>query len=314
MLNTIRPTGWHSALLTLLLVGIGTVSGWSRAHINHSSGVSPTLSALPSTLTGVQVQLTETLAPQLLVANPTSKSLIVLGQDGQPFLRLSPQGAEANTRHPDWLKTYLPGGLPGRRPEVGTTPLWKSVKSSPTWGWFDARLQPASRKAGETWSIPVLLDGKASEIRGSFQATLQSGYWQASWTHLPALPSGVSLMLIPGQPYGLMLSNSSGQAVTVLGRQGEPFIRVSPQGTEAYLASPLWQETASQQALRHNTKGTISSPWLKLNSAQRHTWIEPRTGKFSCRWDHSSWLPKASAAGCQSARICTTSGSSLVRP
>ncbi len=239
------------------------------------------LSPLPPTLAGVQVQLTETLAPQLLVENPTDKTLIILGQDGQPFLRLGPQGAEANTRHPDWLKTYLPGGLPGRKPETGSIPLWKSLKRNPAWGWFDARLQPAGHKAGQSWRIPVLLDGKASEIKGSFQPTLQSGYWQASWTRLPALPAGVNLMLIPGQPYGLMLSNSSAQAVTVMGRQGEPFIRVSAQGTEAYLASPLWQETAAQQGLRsqglRSDKGQQASPWLKLNSAQRHTWIEPRT-------------------------------------
>lgn len=276
-MNSGQPRSGRLALLMLTLIGISSASGWSQAHVNHEGGVSPTLSALPSALDGIQVQLTETLAPQLLVANPTSKSLIILGQDGQPFLRLSPQGTAANTRHPDWLKTYLPGGLPGRKPEAGTTPLWKPVKSSPNWGWFDARLQPAGHKVGEPWRIPVLLDGKASEITGSFQATLQDGYWQASWTRLPTLPAGVSLMLIPGQPYGLMLSNSSRQTVTVLGRQGEPFIRVSPQGTEAYLASPLWQETATQQALRRDSQGTTTSPWIKLNSAQRHTWIEPRT-------------------------------------
>lgn len=260
----------------LTLVGITAAPGWAQAHDSQGGGVSPTLSALPSTLAGVQVQLTETLAPQLLVENPTGKTLIILGENGQPFLRLGPQGAEANTRHPDWLKTYLPGGLPGRKSEVGNTPLWKSLKHNPAWGWFDARLQPAGHSAGQSWRIPVLLDGKASEITGRFQASLQSGYWQASWTRLPALPAGVSLMLIPGQPYGLMLSNSSAQAVTVMGRQGEPFIRVSAQGTEAYLDSPLWQETAAQQGLR-SRKDQQASRWLKLNSAQRHTWIEPRT-------------------------------------
>lgn len=246
------------------------------AHDSHSGGVRPTLSALPPTLAGVQVQLTETLAPQLLVENQTGKTLIILGQDGQPLLRLSPAGSEANTRHPEWLKTYLPGGLPGRKPETGTSPLWKMVKKSPNWGWFDTRLQPAGRKAGQTWQIPVVLDGKAAEIKGSFQDSIQAGYWQASWTYLPKLPDGVSLMLIPGQPYGLMLSNNSAQAVTVLGRQGEPFIRVSAQGTEAYLASPLWQETAAQQGLR-SRQGQHSEPWVKLNSTQRHTWVEPRT-------------------------------------
>lgn len=275
----------------LALFGISAAPDWAQAHDSHSDGMSPTLSALPSALAGVQVQLTETLAPQLLIANPTGKTLIILGKDGQPFLRMGPQGTEANTRHPDWLKTYLPGGLPGRKPEAGTTPQWKIVKKTPNWGWFDARLQPADSKAGQSWRIPVLLDGKASAITGSFQATLQKGYWQASWTRLPTLPAGVSLMLIPGQPYGLMLSNSSAQAVTVLGRQGEPFIRVSAQGTEAHLASPLWQETAAQQGLRSKTglRSEKASPWLKLNSAQRHTWIEPRTRGRSGQTQPLKW-------------------------
>jgi len=251
-------------------------AGCALAHDSHSGGVRPTLSALPPMLSGVQVQLTETLAPQLLVENQTGKTLVILGEDGRPFLRLSPAGSEANTRHPEWLKTYLPGGLPGRKPETGHEPLWKTVKKVPAWGWFDARLQPAGHKAGQAWQIPVLLDGKPGMIKGRFQDSLQRGYWQASWTQLPALPAGVSLMLIPGQPYGLMLSNNSGQAVTVLGRQGEPFVRVSAQGTEAYLASPLWQETAAQQGLRHHHDQQAEG-WLKLNNTQRHTWVEPRT-------------------------------------
>jgi len=270
--------------ILLALTGAST----ALAHVSHDAGVRPTLSALPPMLTGVQVQLTETLAPQLLVENQTGKTLIILGQDGQPFLRLSPSGSEANTRHPEWLKTYLPGGLPGRKPEAGTSPLWKVVKKSPNWGWFDTRLQPAGRKAGETWQIPVVLDGKAGEIKGSFQDSLQAGYWQASWTQRPKLPAGVSLMLIPGQPYGLMLSNNSAQPVTVLGREGEPFIRVSAQGTEAYLASPLWQETAAQQGLR-NVQGLKAEGWIKLNSTQRHTWIEPRTRGSSGQTKPQYW-------------------------
>lgn len=261
-----------------------TLQGWvllaasmsAHAHVNHADSVSPTLGDLPPLLAGMQVQLQETLAPQLLVANPTNQTLIILGQDGQPFLRLSPRGTEANTRHPDWLKTYLPGGLPGRKPETGDAPLWKLVKKSPHWGWFDPRLKATEQKAGDRWRIPVLLDGKPSEITGNFKTSLHKGYWQASWTSLPALPPGVSLMLIPGQPYGMMLSNNSPQPVTIFGRDNEPFIRISAKGTEAHLGSSLWQETAAQQGLRAEPSNP-KSPWVMLSEAQRYTWIEPRT-------------------------------------
>lgn len=246
--------------------------GSLQAHDSHADARTPTLAGIPAGLAGLRIQLADSLAPQLLVENPTRGTLEILGRDGRPFLRLSPDGAEADHHHPDWLASWLPGGLPGRKAD-SSTPDWQTIRAQPSWGWFDPRLRATP---GQTqWRIPVRLGGTRSEIRGGFRDALAGGFWQAGWRSRPQLPQGIRLQLIPGQPYGLMLSNDTDQPVTVLGRQQEPFLRISRTGSHARLDSPLWQETAAQQALRAPATG--SSGWQRLSNGSRHVWVDPRT-------------------------------------
>lgn len=269
LLTTLRHHGFRLGMLCMLSLP-------ALAHVNHGGGFRPVLDPLPNALAEVSVQLTDTLAPQLLVENRGAEVVTILGQDGKPFLRIGPQGVEANTRHAEWLKTYLPGGLPGRKPEAGDTPLWKTVKASRSWGWFDSRLKPANVTEDSLWRIPVLIGSRPSEIRGRFKPALQAGYWQADWRSKPVLPDGIQIVLIPGQPYGMMLSNRSTSVVTVLDRQGQPFIRLSKAGTEANLNSSQWRETATQQGLRQISTAN-SSGWQMISTSPRYTWVEPRT-------------------------------------
>lgn len=243
----------------------------------HEAELTPELLPLPPELSGLRVQLASSLGAQLLIENPGRQTLTVLGKDGRPFLRIGPGGTEANVRHPDWTDTYLPGGLPGRQPKSGGEPQWRQIKAVAAWGWFDERLKaPAAARVGTHWQIPVRLGNVDSRIAGRFRAAQSAGYWRARWLTPPRLPTGISAMLIPGKPYGLMLSNVGEQPVTVLGRGGEPFLRIGRDGTFAARNSPLWQETAAQQALRSST-GTEEAGWVRLSRGSRHTWVEPRT-------------------------------------
>lgn len=255
--------------MSLLLSTLASAHG-----VSHDLEKVPTLSPLPSALNGIRVQLINTLGPQILVDNPTTKTLLILGRDGQPFIRLSARGCEGNEAHRDWFDTYLPGGLPGKRARPHGTVAWKVFKSSPQWGWFDPRLKVIGN--AQEWSIPVEINGVKSAISGRFVAATNTGYWQPQITQMPKLPVGASLMLIPGQPYGLMLSNPNSQEVMVLGRQQEVFLRASKGGVYASQASPLWNETAQQQGLRAVPEKQVAR-WLQLSTGSRITWVEPRT-------------------------------------
>lgn len=270
-MGTLLAFSRHSFWLSMLVM----LSLSSHAHVNHDESYRPVLDKLPKELEGITVQLTDTLAPQLLLENRSTAAITILGQDGKPFLRISRNSVDANTRHAEWLKTYLPGGLPGRKPEAGNSPLWKQVKASNSWGWFDSRLKPTQVNADSSWHVPVLVGDKPTKISGRFAPAQQNGYWQAKWISKPALPEGISVTLIPGQPYGIMLSNQTSAVVTVLDQDGQPFIRISKTGTEASLKSALWRETAAQQGLRNVARR--DNPWQLISKTPRYTWIEPRT-------------------------------------
>ena len=260
-------------------------SSWLWAHGGgHDTEVHAELDPLPAAMRGMQVQLADTLGAQLLIENPTSRTLVISGRDGKPFLRLGPTGVEANLRHPDWLNTWLPGGLPGREPRRGEGPDWQPVRQQPAWGWFDARLKGG--REGARWQIPVRIDDQTAMLSGRFVASSQPGYWRAEWRERPALPAGLQIMLVPGQPYGVMLENRSGKTVTVLDPQGQPFLRLVGNSVEARPGNPYWQQLASQQALRQDRTGR---GWQRIGSGQRYTWVEPRTRPKSASRADVSW-------------------------
>ncbi len=246
------------------------------AHADHEAEFLPQLLPLPAAMTGIKVQIAHTLAPQLLISNSTDKTLTILANDGQPFIRFSSKGAEANVRHQTWFDTYLPGGLPTRKPEPGTGADWRIVSDKGTWGWFDLRLRPEKIQANSRWSIPVLVNGKASQIEGKFVPALRKGAWQASWDSPPKLPQGVSLQLVPGQPFGIMLSSTLKTDVIVQDREHQPFLRIGPKMTHAHTGSQLWRETTTQQGLLNAAQGTKPS-WQLVGGGGLYTWLEPRT-------------------------------------
>lgn len=69
----------------------------------------------PSLPSGVSVQVVISAADQLVAANPTDEVLEIPGADGEPFLRIGPDGVLANFRSPTWHRTLNPdqgGALP----------------------------------------------------------------------------------------------------------------------------------------------------------------------------------------------------------
>ncbi|MEO7825357.1 MAG: hypothetical protein ABIR53_08125 [Paraperlucidibaca sp.] len=261
-----------SLLAVVVFTSLCSLNAWS--HSAHGEDRRASLDALPSALQGVTVQLVDTLGAQLVVDNKTTKPLVILASDGQPFLRISSIGVDANVRHQTWLDSYLPGGLPHRETVAGegNTPDWRMVRKASHWGWFDERLK-VEQAEGESWRIPVRYGDVDTAITGKFVAALANGLWQANWQSAPKLPKGISVLLIPGQPFGLMLSNKTQQTVEVLDDQKQAFLRINRKGTFANTHSALWQKTAVQSSLRQ----AQTQAWQKVSDSPRYTWVEPRT-------------------------------------
>src|SRR5262249_25588176 len=109
------------------------------------------LDPLAPELAGVHAQVHRTVAYQLVIENTTDRPLEVLDERGVAFIRIGPSGVEGNLSAPAWYRGYSPDGrVPAslvERLKQGEPPAprWVHARREPTWGWFDARLEPETR-------------------------------------------------------------------------------------------------------------------------------------------------------------------------
>src|SRR5205085_665952 len=71
--------------------------------------------------------------------------LVVIGDLGEPFLRVGPHGVSANVNSPTWYASGNPDGIAMNMPKSakrGARPHWIKQSQRPTWAWFDRRVQP----------------------------------------------------------------------------------------------------------------------------------------------------------------------------
>jgi hypothetical protein len=98
--------------------------------------------------------------------------VVVLGLLGEPFLRFSAAGVEANAASP----TAWSSGVVAQGDAVRSAhgPAWRRVSSGHTFAWHENRLRPRPVVAGggttptrvAAWSVPLLVDGRRAAVTG----------------------------------------------------------------------------------------------------------------------------------------------------
>ena len=118
---------------------------------------------------------------RLRVSNKSGSDLVVLGYDGEPYLRIGPEGVHRNERSP---AAYLNRDRFARvsvplKADPGATPEWRLVSPRPAWQWHDHRIQwmgagppaairaaPRKRHSIFDWKVPGRLGDNALLITG----------------------------------------------------------------------------------------------------------------------------------------------------
>lgn len=271
------------------LVLLGAVP--AGAH-EVSLAVRVTLDPLPAALRGVDARLIVSVSEQLVVANPTATPLEVLDDAGVAFLRIGPDGVEANRNAAAWYLTNAPLGsasVPERARTPGAPEDWVPVAAEPSWGWFDHRLHPGRvavppevaaaglRAELARWRVPVRYGDVETALtgaivfeppRGRIEAVLDDGLDV----------EGLQVGVLPGRVPGLFLDNTGGHDVEVLGADGEPFLRIGPDGVEANLRSPSWAAASrARGAVPEEPLDPTAPPrWEAVADVPRYGWVEPR--------------------------------------
>lgn len=92
--------------------------------------------------------------PDLFVADSGPDPLLVLGQAGEPFARLGPDGVDVNVLSPVHAADAIARGrTPEAPPNAAAPPQWQHVSGQPSYDWLD----PRTRYPGSTPSSQVLL-------------------------------------------------------------------------------------------------------------------------------------------------------------
>ncbi len=175
------------AAIGIVVVVVGVVLPAAPAWAHSIAGAQPTnyathLRAMTPALDGVTVRTVD-FGTRLELRNTSDQTVTVLGYEGEPYLRVGPDGVERNTRSPATFlnRTAIPKEAIPDTYDAAATPEWEHISSGNTVRWHDHRTHwmggsdpPAVQKAPgerhvviEDFDVPlVLADGKRASVTG----------------------------------------------------------------------------------------------------------------------------------------------------
>lgn len=121
-------------------------------------------------LPGVRVRLVD--GGTRLELRAPGHHVVVLGYEGEPYLRVDERGVYENVRSPaTYLDTSIKGGVPPPSADAKATPQWRRIGDGPAVRWHDHALHvPPGMKLGLTkvssWQRPITVDGRTVQIVG----------------------------------------------------------------------------------------------------------------------------------------------------
>lgn len=282
-------------LAVVLLSGVVLLPAAPASAHSFDADLRIRFEPLPEVLDDLTIEIVTSIAPQLAIGNPTDDVVEVLDDDGVAFLRIGPDGTEANFDNRDFYFTQDPLGaiaIPARAQDSDGDPgTWGEIAVASEWAWFDHRMHPqnvVAEKVPEptvdgvvlsTFTIPLRFRGQTVELAGSIVQVPQTGRLVAALTSVPEV-DGVSVQLLEGGTAGLFLTAAADREVVVLGREGEPFLRFVDGMVEANTQSPSWYDSGRATRLADDAPPldpSVTPDWQAVSSSPRFGWLESRS-------------------------------------
>lgn len=254
-------------------------------------GVTNVLDSIePAPPAGLTIQVTRSVADQVIVENTTSEELEVLGEDGLPFIRIGPNGVEHNRASPDLYRSYSPEGVGLAASEftAGEPAKWVKVSEHPAWGWFDHRLHRASLARPpqavpgqsvvlERWTIPMRYGGDPLRATGRRLYSRPTGTFRHTIVH--QIPRTETSVLSGKVPALFLQVEEKIDELILFGVAGEPFLRFGPGSVEGNAASPTWVLTARGRGSfdpEAPLGADLPPRWELVGPTPYLAWLEPR--------------------------------------
>jgi len=169
----------------------------AAAHGGPSGYVS-TVTAVRPDVPGLRVDVVGG-DDRLRLTAPRGTTVVVLGYDGEPYLRIGPDGVDRNMRSPaTYLNRdrYARVSMPGFA-SATASPTWERVAGGRTYTWHDHRIHwmnpdgpgpdvPNSQRDLMNWTVTGRIDGRPLAIRGTLEPAGTAG---SSWWAYAAFPA-----------------------------------------------------------------------------------------------------------------------------
>ncbi|MGQ0574310.1 MAG: hypothetical protein ACT4RN_08910 [Pseudonocardia sp.] len=273
------------ALVATVLALVALTAGPAAAHAGDPTLVTRMDAVNPALPPGVTVEVRATVADQLVVTNSTPTPLVALDPDGAEFLRIDASGVQGNTVSPYFHLSAAPSDIRVPIPPTaapGAPPVWVPLSAEGSWAWFDPRLSPAflqvpvgGRQADvqdaedvAVWSVPLRYGAEPLRVDGALERRPVAGRFE---TVIDPLPAGVSAVLGQGYVPTLSMQTAPGREVTVLGRDGQPYLRFGAAGAEVNRDSPTYRDDLLG---RGRLPGPADVGWGPLPGVT--TWLDTR--------------------------------------
>lgn len=278
MLLARRPS---PARLLLVAVGALVVAGSGAGPATAHGGIvpQPVVEDLPDGLPGLQAEGLVAYSPRIRVTNDGPEPLTVVDESGRPWLRISDEGVFADRSVRQWSESLDSSGR-GVDPDPSMASAWTRVSALPTWEWFDTELLPRTGEEAHDWSIPVVVDGEFDEIRGVLRESDLEGRWATDLLD-DGRVGAARLTAVSGPVPVFVVQRLDAEEVVVLGRFGEPVLRLTEAGFEVNRASPTWNDHARldpNSPIGDVVEDPDAEPvWeMQLEDAPTATWLDTR--------------------------------------
>lgn len=262
-------------LAILVLVALAPVPG--NAHEETALGALSVLDDVSPDPPGVSFRVVHLTQPVLVATNKTDETLVILGEQGEPFLRILGGRVEMNVNSPLTYVSASPMGddaIVPQNVDPEARPVWQPRDEANTWSWFDPRIR--FRPGRTSWRVEARLGDKAIVITGSFENLADHGHFK---TNLDAPKvDGLTVRLLEATIPAIYVENNTGELLEVKGRSGEPFLEIGPDGVRGNVNSPDYWLGATQTIRPVPDYADPDKPakWETLSRIPLWSWLEFR--------------------------------------
>ncbi|WP_116450051.1 hypothetical protein [Blastococcus litoris] len=239
-----------AARLLVVLAGLLAalaVAGPAAAHVGGGaagSNYDARVLAVTPEVPGLTVRVLQ-FGDELELVNETGSEVAVPGYDGEPYLRIGPDGVWRNANSPATyinLDRYAQVDLPDNA-ERGAEPDWVQVSTEPSYAWHDHRTHwmsanvlppavaadPSEAHTVFEWTVPLEHDGTDIQVAGELTWTPPPSPWLVwpAYAALALLAVAAGLLVRGPRPLGALLLVGAGAGLWHAAATPEPPVSIS---------------------------------------------------------------------------------------